>query len=172
MLLMVCNQDRVKRTSGIFHATTANFLDLLGRNTDFLCLVIDGGEPRKSTRTLSAEHGYAVAEYQLRLLVWTGNFGQHCCQSRAHFEDSTTSPPYLLPIAVWGSQMVWQRKGLGSLKFGRPIWLKAGAPMDFSEFDGKLDEPKTLRVVTDMVMDELTRLVNDMRSRYPKRWAS
>jgi len=78
----------------------------------------------------------------------------------------------VLPIAVWGSQMVWQRKGLGSLKFGRPIWLKAGAPMDFSEFDGKLDEPKTLRVVTNMVMDELTRLVNDMRSRYPKRWAS
>jgi 1-acyl-sn-glycerol-3-phosphate acyltransferase len=78
----------------------------------------------------------------------------------------------VLPIAVWGSQMVWQRKGLGSLKFGRPIWLKAGAPMDFSEFDDKLDEPKTLRVVTDMVMDELTRLVNDMRSRYPKRWAS
>jgi 1-acyl-sn-glycerol-3-phosphate acyltransferase len=78
----------------------------------------------------------------------------------------------VLPIAVWGSQMVWQRTGLGSLKFGRPIWLNAGAPMDFSEFDDKLDEPKTLRVVTDMVKDELTRLVNDMRSRYPKRWAS
>jgi hypothetical protein len=44
--------------------------------------------------------------------------------------------------------------------------------MDFSEFDGKQDDPKALREVTDMVMDELTRLVNDMRSRYPKRWAS
>jgi 1-acyl-sn-glycerol-3-phosphate acyltransferase len=78
----------------------------------------------------------------------------------------------VLPVAVWGPQMVWQRGGLGSLKFGRPIWLKAGAPMDFSEFDGKQDDPKALRAVTDMVMDELTRLVNDMRSRYPKRWAS
>jgi hypothetical protein len=67
---------------------------------------------------------------------------------------------------------VWQRKGVGSLKFGRPIWLKAGAPMDFSEFDGRHEEPTSLRTITDMVMDELTRLVNDMRSRYPKRWVS
>jgi 1-acyl-sn-glycerol-3-phosphate acyltransferase len=76
----------------------------------------------------------------------------------------------VLPIAVWGSQRVWQREGKGSLRFGRPIWLKAGAPMDFSEFEGKQDDPVTLRKVTDAIMDELTRLVNDLRARYPKRW--
>jgi 1-acyl-sn-glycerol-3-phosphate acyltransferase len=76
----------------------------------------------------------------------------------------------VLPIAVWGSQHVWQRGGRQSLKFGRPIWLKAGPPMDFSQFENQQDDPEALRTVTDMVMDELARLVNDLRSRYPKRW--
>jgi 1-acyl-sn-glycerol-3-phosphate acyltransferase len=76
----------------------------------------------------------------------------------------------VLPIAVWGSRHVWQRDGARSLKFGRPIWLKAGVPMDFSEYEGRRDDPQTLRTVTDAIMDELTRLVNDLRSRYPKRW--
>jgi 1-acyl-sn-glycerol-3-phosphate acyltransferase len=76
----------------------------------------------------------------------------------------------VLPIAVWGSQRVWQRDGAHSLKFGRPIWLKAGVPMDLSEYEGRQDDPETLRTVTDSIMDELTRLVNDLRSRYPKRW--
>jgi hypothetical protein len=56
-----------------------------------------------------------------------------------------------------------------SLSFGRPIWLKAGAPMDFSAYEDR-QEPGVLREITDSVMDELSRLVNDLRSRYPKRW--
>lgn len=77
----------------------------------------------------------------------------------------------VLPMAVWGSQHVWQRSGGRSLKFGRPIWVKAGPPIDFSQFEGQQDDAQTLRTVTDTVMDELNRLVNDLRSRYPKRWA-
>jgi len=76
----------------------------------------------------------------------------------------------VLPIAVWGSRHVWQRDGAHSLRFGRPIWLKAGVPMDLSEYEDRQDDPQTLRTVTDAIMDELTRLVNDLRSRYPKRW--
>jgi 1-acyl-sn-glycerol-3-phosphate acyltransferase len=76
----------------------------------------------------------------------------------------------VLPIAVWGSHNVWQRDGARSMKFGRPIWVKAGVPVDFSEFEGQQDDPAVLRKVTDQVMDELTRLVADLRSRYPKRW--
>jgi 1-acyl-sn-glycerol-3-phosphate acyltransferase len=76
----------------------------------------------------------------------------------------------VLPIAVWGSQHIWQRDGARSLKFGRPIWVKAGVPMDFSQFADQHDDPVVLRKVTDEVIDELTRLVNDMRNRYPKRW--
>jgi 1-acyl-sn-glycerol-3-phosphate acyltransferase len=77
----------------------------------------------------------------------------------------------VLPMAVWGSQHVWQREGVGSLKFGRPIWVKAGAPLDFSQYEGKKDDPPTLRKITETVMDELTRLVTDLRARYPKRWS-
>lgn len=77
----------------------------------------------------------------------------------------------VLPMAVWGSQYVWQRDGARSLKFGRPIWVKAGVPLDFSQYEGEKDDPATLRKVTDTIMDELTRLVTDLRARYPKRWS-
>ena len=76
----------------------------------------------------------------------------------------------VVPIAVWGSQNVWQRDGARSLAFGRPIWLKAGPPLDFSRFDGQENEPAVLREVAETVMDELSRLVTDLRQRYPKRW--
>jgi 1-acyl-sn-glycerol-3-phosphate acyltransferase len=76
----------------------------------------------------------------------------------------------VLPIAVWGSQAVWQRSGARSLAFGRPIWVKAGPPLDFSQFEGQQDDPAVLREVSDAVMDELSRLVQDLRQRYPKRW--
>jgi 1-acyl-sn-glycerol-3-phosphate acyltransferase len=81
----------------------------------------------------------------------------------------TTEVP-VLPVAVWGSQHVWQRDGTRSLKFGRPIWLKAAPPVDLSDYEESQGDPRTLRKVTDIVMDELARLVNDLRSRYPKRW--
>jgi 1-acyl-sn-glycerol-3-phosphate acyltransferase len=78
----------------------------------------------------------------------------------------------VLPLAVWGSQNVWQRDGVKSVAFGRPIWVKAGAPLDFSRYDGAGEDPEVFRAVTDEVMDELARLVGDLRTRYPKRWSS
>ncbi|TMK76308.1 MAG: 1-acyl-sn-glycerol-3-phosphate acyltransferase [Actinobacteria bacterium] len=77
----------------------------------------------------------------------------------------------VLPLAVWGSQHVWQR-GARSPRFGRPIWLKAGAPRDFSEFEDRRDDPEALRAVTDAIMADLTQLVADLRRRYPKEWES
>ena len=76
----------------------------------------------------------------------------------------------VLPVAVWGSQHVWQRDGARSLKFGRPIWVKAGTPIDFSDYSEGSHDEKTLRTVTEQIMAELALLVDDMRSRYPKRW--
>ncbi|HZD16688.1 MAG TPA: lysophospholipid acyltransferase family protein, partial [Actinomycetota bacterium] len=77
----------------------------------------------------------------------------------------------VLPIAIWGSQQVWQRSGARSLKFGRPIWVKAGTPLDFSEFENDPDDRRAVDAVTQRVMDELAVLVEDLRSRYPKRWS-
>lgn len=76
----------------------------------------------------------------------------------------------VLPVALWGSQAVWQREGLRGMAFGRPLWLKAGVPLDFSEFEGRQDDHAVLRKVTDTVMEAIARLVADLRSRYPKRW--
>lgn len=77
----------------------------------------------------------------------------------------------VLPVAVWGSQHVWQRDGRRSLRFGRPIWVKAGTPLDLSAHEEGAEDPTVLRTVTAKVMDELSVLVEDLRARYPKKWA-
>lgn len=74
------------------------------------------------------------------------------------------------PVAAWGAQRVWQKSGKGSLKFGRPVWLKAGAPIDLSAYEERVNDVDALREGTQVVMDELGRLVEDLRARYPKRW--
>lgn len=76
----------------------------------------------------------------------------------------------VIPVAVWGSQNVWQRTGKRSLKYKRPIWVKAGPPLDFSDREDGQDDPKVLRSVTDDVMKELGVLVEDLRARYPQEW--
>jgi 1-acyl-sn-glycerol-3-phosphate acyltransferase len=77
----------------------------------------------------------------------------------------------VIPVSVWGSAPVWQRDGRRDLKFGRPIWVKAGPPLDFFSYEERRSEPAALREVTDHVMAELTVLVDDLRARYPKKWA-
>ena len=79
----------------------------------------------------------------------------------------------VIPLAVWGSAPVWQKGGRKNrnLKFGRPIWVKAGPPLDFSDFEGQAEDPEAVRQVTDAVMAQLSVLVEDLRARYPKRWS-
>jgi 1-acyl-sn-glycerol-3-phosphate acyltransferase len=77
----------------------------------------------------------------------------------------------ITPLASWGSQAVWQKSGRGSLKFGRPIWFKAGNPIDFIDRVERANDRDALHEMTAEVMAALTALVEDLRSRYPKRWA-
>ncbi len=77
----------------------------------------------------------------------------------------------ITPVATWGGQAVWQKSGPGSLAFGRPIWVKAGPPIDLSLHEGRQDDQDLVRELTDRVMDELAALVEDLRAAYPKRWA-
>jgi 1-acyl-sn-glycerol-3-phosphate acyltransferase len=76
----------------------------------------------------------------------------------------------VLPLAVWGTHHILQR-GEKGLNYGRAIWVRAGRPMEFDEYAGRGEDPAVLRKVTDEVMDELTRLVQEMRRDYPSRWA-
>ena len=77
----------------------------------------------------------------------------------------------VIPVAVWGSAPVWQRGGRRNLKFGRPVFVKAGPPLDFSTYEDRADDPETVRSVTDEVMAQLSVLVEDLRARYPKGWS-
>ncbi len=78
----------------------------------------------------------------------------------------------ITPMASWGSQPVWQKSGKGSLKYGRPVWVKAGAPIDLSARRGDADDHAALREMTADIMGSLTSLAEDLRSRYPQRWAT
>jgi 1-acyl-sn-glycerol-3-phosphate acyltransferase len=77
----------------------------------------------------------------------------------------------ILPVATWGGQYVWRRSGRGSLKFGRPIWLRAGEPIDLSPDRDRGGDAGYVRGRTDRLMDELGALVGDLRVRYPKGWS-
>jgi 1-acyl-sn-glycerol-3-phosphate acyltransferase len=77
----------------------------------------------------------------------------------------------IVPMGSWGSHPVWQKSGRGSLKFGRPIWVKAGSPIDLSNRKDQADDRDALHEMTDEVMAAITVLVEDLRGRYPKRWS-
>jgi 1-acyl-sn-glycerol-3-phosphate acyltransferase len=78
----------------------------------------------------------------------------------------------ITPMTSWGSQAIWQKSGRGSLKYGRPIWLKAGSPLDFSDRVEQANDHDALKEMTAEVMDALTALVEALRARYPKAWSS
>ncbi len=77
----------------------------------------------------------------------------------------------ILPVAVWGGQYVWLRSGRVHPTFGRPIWMQAGQPYDVSAEAGSTDAQASVRGLTDRLMGRLAELVDDLRARYPRRWA-
>jgi len=77
----------------------------------------------------------------------------------------------ITPLASWGSHAVWQKSGRGSIKPGRPVWLKAGPALDFSSRAEEADDRDAVSAMTTEVMNALTTLAEDLRSRYPERWA-
>lgn len=76
----------------------------------------------------------------------------------------------ITPMASWGSQAVWQKSGRGSLKFGRPVWVKVGPALDLSDRASQANDREALHEMTDQVMAAITTIVEDLRKRYPKRW--
>jgi 1-acyl-sn-glycerol-3-phosphate acyltransferase len=76
----------------------------------------------------------------------------------------------VVPVATWGGQYVWRRSGRESLKFGRPIWVRAGAPLDLAATGADPEDRETTQALTDDVMAALAALVDDMRATYPTVW--
>ena len=73
----------------------------------------------------------------------------------------------IIPMASWGSQAVWQKSGKGSLRFGRPIMTLVGEEISIASAEGS----PPLRELAADVMEAITKLVLDLRERYPQRWA-
>jgi 1-acyl-sn-glycerol-3-phosphate acyltransferase len=82
----------------------------------------------------------------------------------------TTGVP-ITPLASWGSQAVWQKSGRGSLKLGRPVWMRAGPPIDRSARRQEVSDAEALRQMTTELMAVLTSMVEDLREGYPRRWS-
>jgi len=77
----------------------------------------------------------------------------------------------IVPMASWGSHPVWQKTGKGSLRFGRPVWVKAGTPIDLSTRASERDDRDAVQAMTDDLTRTLTDLVVDLRDRYPEGWS-
>ncbi len=77
----------------------------------------------------------------------------------------------IVPMGSWGSHPVWQKSGKGSLKFGRPIWVKAGPPIDLSDRRDEANDREALHEMAAQVMRTITGIVEDLRDRYPRRWS-
>ena len=80
-----------------------------------------------------------------------------------------TGAPIVL-MASWGSHPVWQKSGRGSLRFGRPVWVKAAPAIDLAARASERDDRAAVQEMTDDLMRQLTELVVDLRDRYPKGW--
>jgi 1-acyl-sn-glycerol-3-phosphate acyltransferase len=76
----------------------------------------------------------------------------------------------IVPMASWGSQAVWQKSGPGSLRFGRPVWVKVGEPLDLPATRADPNDHDAVKELTARMMQTLTELVIDVRDRYPKEW--
>jgi 1-acyl-sn-glycerol-3-phosphate acyltransferase len=77
----------------------------------------------------------------------------------------------ITPMVSWGSAPVWQKSGPGSLKPGRPVWVSVGPAIDLGSRRAELDDFDAVRAMTAELMEVLTTMTEDLRDRYPKRWA-
>ena len=72
------------------------------------------------------------------------------------------------PMVLWGPHRVWKHGNIFPA-FARPMWVKIGQPLDFSEHAGS-DDPNTLRMVTDEIMSAIATLLEEIKASYPERW--
>ena len=76
----------------------------------------------------------------------------------------------IVPMVSWGSAPVWQKSGHGSLRPGRPVWVRVGEPLRLDADASTIDDYDAVVVATQRLMDALTVLATDLRDRYPVAW--
>jgi 1-acyl-sn-glycerol-3-phosphate acyltransferase len=78
----------------------------------------------------------------------------------------------IIPMVSWGSTPVWQKSGRGSLRPGRPVWVRVGPPIDVAAGGIGLEDHDGVRRLTARVMETLTEEVETLRARYPVAWTT
>jgi 1-acyl-sn-glycerol-3-phosphate acyltransferase len=78
----------------------------------------------------------------------------------------------ITPMVSWGSAPVWQKSGPGSLKPGRPVWVSVGREIDLRPRAAEIEDFEAVRGMTADLMAVLTVMTEDLRHRYPERWAT
>jgi 1-acyl-sn-glycerol-3-phosphate acyltransferase len=78
----------------------------------------------------------------------------------------------ITPMVSWGSAPVWQKSGPGSLRPGRPVWVRVGEPIELTSRGVDVDDHDGVRRLTEELMATLTSEVERVRDAYPAVWAS
>lgn len=164
--------------------------DTLGRRTRYLAkselfkiplvsTVLKGAGQIPVFRGTGSSAPLAVASEALGAGLVVGIFPEGTTTKDPEFRVSTaktgaarlslmTGVP-ITPAAIWGSHRIWKTK-LGFIPaFGRPVWIKVGAPIDMSDL-GDADDPAVLRAATDRMMSAISALRDDLAAHYPERW--
>jgi 1-acyl-sn-glycerol-3-phosphate acyltransferase len=76
----------------------------------------------------------------------------------------------IVPMVSWGSTPVWQKSGPGSLRPGRPVWVRVGDPIRLDANGTTVGDYEAIAALTRQLMDVLTSLAIDLRDRYPAAW--
>lgn len=79
----------------------------------------------------------------------------------------------LIPVAHWGTQELMPRYGKSIRPFPRKtIEVSVGKPIDLSQFLGKPIDQRTITAATKLLMDEITKLLAELRGENPpaERW--
>ncbi len=78
----------------------------------------------------------------------------------------------IIPMVSWGSAPVWQKSGPGSLRPGRPVWVRAGSPIDVGSSGVNVEDHDGVRRLTEELMATLTEQVEALRATYPAAWST
>ena len=78
----------------------------------------------------------------------------------------------IIPMVSWGSAPVWQKSGPGSLRPGRPVWVRVVVPVDVVASGIDVDDHEGVRRLTEDLMASLTREVEALRAAYPASWST
>jgi 1-acyl-sn-glycerol-3-phosphate acyltransferase len=118
-------------------------------------------DPLAAARQIT-EHGLAVIIYPEGTLTRDPNYWPMRGKFGAARMALEADIP-VIPVAHWGTQLVLPRYGKLSLFPRKKIVVKYGDAVDLSEFRGKPINTKLLADATNVIMDDITALLEELR---------